>query len=98
MSKYTHIRLDLLRDSFPDRPEMGPALSRQVMGGATGPVRDIVLLNAAATLLAYAGPRHDVPVAEQLRPQLVTAAAAIDSGAALALVDRWAAATQAALA
>ena len=31
MSKYTHIRLDLLRDSFPDRPEMGPALSRQVM-------------------------------------------------------------------
>ena len=22
MSKYTHIRLDLLRDSFPDRPEM----------------------------------------------------------------------------
>ncbi|HBX80325.1 MAG: anthranilate phosphoribosyltransferase [Propionibacteriaceae bacterium] len=79
-------------------PAHNAGVVRQVMGGATGPVRDIVLLNAAATLLAYAGPRHDVPVAEQLRPQLVTAAAAIDSGAALALVDRWAAATQAALA
>lgn len=31
MSKHTHIRLDLLRDSFPDRPEMGPALSRRLM-------------------------------------------------------------------
>lgn len=31
MSKHTHIRLDLLRDSFPDRPEIGPALSRVLM-------------------------------------------------------------------
>lgn len=34
----THIRWELLRDSFPDRPEMGPALSRvlleQVAAGA----------------------------------------------------------------
>lgn len=66
----------------------------QVLGGADGPVRDIVLLNAAATLLAFHGPQHEVPLAEQLRPHLDAAVASIDSGRAADILDRWAAATR----
>ncbi len=68
---------------------------RQVLAGATGPIRDIVLLNAAAALLAHDGPSTR-PVAEQLAPQLVRAAQAVDSGAAAALLERWVEATTAA--
>lgn len=76
-------------------PAHNAAVVRQVLAGATGPVRDIVLLNAAAALLAYAGPSRQ-PVAEQLTPFLERAAQAIDSGAAAALLDRWVAVTSAA--
>lgn len=62
---------------------------RQVLGGATGPVRDIVLLNAAAALLAFRGPDLGADLAEQLRPLLAEAAHAIDSGAASATLERW---------
>jgi len=31
MSKHLHSRIEVLRDSFPDRPEMGPSLSRVLM-------------------------------------------------------------------
>lgn len=62
---------------------------RTVLAGATGPVRDIVTLNAAAAALAYAGPVLDAPVAEQLAPMLEAACAAIDSGAAAATLERW---------
>jgi anthranilate phosphoribosyltransferase len=67
-----------------------------VLDGRPGPVRDIVLLNAAATLVAFAGPEADRLV-EQLREQLVVAATAIDSGAARDTLARWVAATRAAV-
>jgi anthranilate phosphoribosyltransferase len=64
------------------------------MSGEPGPVRDTVVLNAGAALAAAAG----VPRAEGLAGVLVgmcaRAAAALDSGAAQTLLDRWVAASQ----
>ena len=76
-------------------PASNAAAVHRMLAGETGPVRDIVLLNAAAALLAYAGPT-DQPVAEQLAPQVERAAAAIDTGAGAALLERWVTATAAA--
>ena len=65
------------------------AVMRAVLGGEAGPVRDIVLLNAAAALAADQG----VPRPEDLYPvlsgALTRAAEAVDSGAAAGLLDRW---------
>ena len=69
-------------------------VARDTFAGRRGPVRDIVVLNAAAALLAHDGPDLDQPLAGQLFERLERAAAAIDSGAATALLDRWVAATQ----
>ncbi len=69
---------------------------RRTVAGERGPVRDIVLLNAAAALAAWrvhADPRQgDRPMRERLRETLVVAADAIDSGAAAATLERWRAA------
>jgi len=54
-----------------------------------------VLLNAAAALLAFAGPDPSRPITEQLGEHLATADAAINSGAAARLLDEWAALTTA---
>jgi anthranilate phosphoribosyltransferase len=70
------------------------AVMRAVLAGETGPVRDIVLLNAAAALAAdagVAGPEDLYPV---LAEGLARAIEAVDSGAAAALLDRWIAASQ----
>jgi anthranilate phosphoribosyltransferase len=70
------------------------AAVRAVLAGQAGPIRDTVVLNAGAALAAAAG----VPRAEDLLGVLsgtcARAAAAIDSGAAQALLDRWVAASQ----
>jgi len=70
------------------------AAARAVLAGEPGPIRDTVVLNAGAALTAAAG----VPAAENLAGVLADgcarAAAALDSGAAAALLDRWAAASQ----
>lgn len=60
---------------------------RRVLAGEAGPVRDAVLINAAAALVAHRGSTGDLPadVAEMAH----RAAAAIDSGAAAALLARW---------
>ncbi|MFT3862096.1 anthranilate phosphoribosyltransferase [Micropruina sp.] len=65
------------------------AVVRRVLAGEAGPVRDIVLLNAAAALLAHAGPDLDADVTGQLAEQLEVAARAVDSGAAAAALDAW---------
>ncbi len=65
-----------------------------MLAGKTGPVRDIVMLNAAAAALAYAGPKPGVGVADQLAPHFARAAEVIDSGAAASVLDTWVAATQ----
>ncbi len=75
-------------------PAHNARVVRDFLGGATGPVRDIVLLNAAAAILAYRGPDPRRPVADQLAEHLVTAGAAIDSGKASTLLADWADATQ----
>jgi anthranilate phosphoribosyltransferase len=60
---------------------------RDLVGGTPGPIRDAVLLNAAAALAVLdTGP---APLTERLTTGLATAGQAIDSGAAAALLDRW---------
>ena len=62
---------------------------RSVLAGETGPVRDTVVLTAGAALAAAGG----VPGAEGLEQALADgcarASAALDSGAARALLERW---------
>ncbi len=74
------------------------AAARAVFAGEPGPVRDAVLLNAAAALVAHAGLTESPTVAPQvasdrlsaaLRDATARAAAAIDSGAVTATLTRW---------
>jgi len=69
-------------------------VARRTFAGEQGPVRDAVLLNAAAALAARAGLQGDFR--EALRAGIKRAAEAIDSGATTAQLDRWVAAAQAA--
>jgi len=64
-------------------PEENARTAREVLQGATGPRRDVVLLNAAAALRA-AG------LAESWKDGLGVAAEAIDSGRAGEVLQRWA--------
>jgi anthranilate phosphoribosyltransferase len=79
-------------------PAENAATARAMLGGEKGRVRDIVLLNAAAALVAW-DLSHDPavldrPITARLAERMETAAAAVDSGAALAKLDEWTAATQ----
>ncbi|MFF3868476.1 anthranilate phosphoribosyltransferase [Micromonospora sp. NPDC001898] len=62
-------------------------VARRLLAGETGPVRDAVLVNAAAAL-ATQGPL-DGDLVEALRAGMARAAESIDSGAAAASLDRW---------
>jgi anthranilate phosphoribosyltransferase len=62
-------------------------VARRVFAGEPGPVRDAVLVNAAAALAAHGGLRGDLH--DELRAGIERAAAAIDSGAAAATLERW---------
>jgi anthranilate phosphoribosyltransferase len=64
------------------------AVTRRFLAGEPGPVRDAVVLNAAAALVAYDGV-GPAPVGEQLERMLPQAAAAIDTGAAGEALARW---------
>ena len=64
-------------------PEDNARIAREILGGATGPRRDVVLLNSAAALRA-AGRAKD------WRDGMGLAAEAIDSGRAADVLDRWA--------
>jgi anthranilate phosphoribosyltransferase len=63
-----------------------------VLDGGRGPVRDTVLLNAAAGIAAYDARPGAVP--ERLGEALVRASDAVDSGAARAKLAEWVAAVQ----
>ncbi|MET8233740.1 anthranilate phosphoribosyltransferase [Micromonospora sp. NPDC005298] len=62
-------------------------VARRLLAGEKGPVRDAVLVNAAAAL-ATQGPL-DGDLTEALRAGLDRAAESIDSGAAAGTLDRW---------
>jgi anthranilate phosphoribosyltransferase len=71
-------------------------VARQVFAGESGPVRDAVLINAAAAMASRQGlidgvDLHDVKIRRGLlASNLELASKAIDGGAASGLVDRWA--------
>lgn len=73
------------------------AVVRAVLAGEEGPVRDIVLLNAAAGLVSYelaSDPsRVQESILDRFRSQMAVAAEAIDSGAAASKLEEWVAAT-----
>jgi anthranilate phosphoribosyltransferase len=74
-------------------PAHNAAVVRRVLGGEEGPVRDIVLLNAAAGIVAYRlfqdASQVQRPILERLATAKDAAAEAIDSGAALEKLDAW---------
>lgn len=77
-------------------------IARRMFAGEVGPVRDIVLLNAAAGLVAW-DLAHDADavqrdIRDRFRDRIEDAAHAVDSGAATAKLADWVAATQAAAA
>jgi anthranilate phosphoribosyltransferase len=78
------VPLDALRGGD---AQVNATVAREVFAGTPGAVRDAVLLNAAAALVAFDGPGPDL-VAD-LRGGLERATAAIDSGAAARVLDRW---------
>lgn len=63
---------------------------RRLVAGDAGPVRDAVLLNAAAAIAAHAAGPGDL--VERLAAAMTRAEAAVDSGAAAQKLDAWVAA------
>jgi anthranilate phosphoribosyltransferase len=63
------------------------AVVRRVVAGETGPVRDAVLLNAAAAIAAYDGAPG--PLDERMAHGLRRAERSVDSGAAEATLSTW---------
>ncbi|MEV0187394.1 anthranilate phosphoribosyltransferase [Kitasatospora purpeofusca] len=72
-------------------PAYNAEVARRVLAGEHGPVRDAVLLNSAAALVAL--DLTDTPLAEQLGAAMRRTAAAVDSGAARDLLKHWSEAT-----
>ncbi|GIG90424.1 anthranilate phosphoribosyltransferase [Plantactinospora endophytica] len=70
-----------------DGPEHSAEVAREVLAGVRGPVRDAVLLSAAAGIAVRHRP--ELPVTERLADGLGRAAEAIDSGRGEALLQRW---------
>lgn len=87
-----------LTDLAGGTPAENADILRRVLSGEQGAVRDIVLLNAAAGLVAWEllhEPAHaERPMARRLREGIATAAAAVDDGRAAARLDDWIAASQ----
>jgi anthranilate phosphoribosyltransferase len=108
-SSYWEVRAGAVRHGVLDPTELGiersapdalrggdakfnAAVVRELLAGRVGPVRDAVLLNAAAALAML--DRGPAPLADRLAVGLRRAAAAVDSGAAAAALDRWVAVTR----
>lgn len=71
------------------KPEYNAQVVRETLNGKPGAIRDIVLLNAAAALLAYDGPQLETPLIDQIESRIAKAAEAIDSGQASEKLDHW---------
>lgn len=80
-------------------PEHNAGVVHDVLSGKQGPIRDAVVLNAAAALVAVDAVEGNLPETDDLqallRERMDTARAAIDDGAAASALQRWIAATQA---
>ncbi|MGW4876852.1 anthranilate phosphoribosyltransferase [Streptomyces sp. NPDC004262] len=72
-------------------PSYNAEVARRLLDGESGPVRDAVLLNSAAALVAL-DPGTGT-LAGQIRVGMDRAAESVDSGAAKRVLERWAAAT-----
>jgi anthranilate phosphoribosyltransferase len=68
-------------------PEVNADVFRRVLDGEPGPVRDAVLLNAAAALAAF--DERSERLHDALGAGLARAAAAVDDGRAAAQLERW---------
>jgi anthranilate phosphoribosyltransferase len=87
------VRIDPAAFGIPPAPEgalrggdreHNAAVVRAVLGGQPGAVRDAVLLNAAAAIVA-----HDAASLDALPGALTEAAGSIDSGSAARALDAW---------
>jgi len=89
-----------LADLVGGDPGHNASVVRATLGGRSGPIRDAVLLNAAAAIVAIdavggdaaPGGRRvgtDGPLPERLRQGIEIAAESIDSGASHRLLDTW---------
>jgi anthranilate phosphoribosyltransferase len=87
------IRPARVQDLVGGDPSVNAGVVHDLLAGVTGPVRDIVLLNAAAALTAYDRPEPG-RWQEQLAEAMGRAEAAVDSGAAQAKLDEWVAASR----
>ena len=78
-------------------PAENAAIAREMFAGKAGAVRDIVVLNAAAGMVAFdlidRPDASDTHIAERLTVAMARAAEAIDSGAATRKLAKWAEAT-----
>ena len=63
--------------------------AHNVFAGATGAVRDAVVLNAAGAMVAHAGLSSHAEWLPSWEDGLARAAKAIDSGAAARLLEHW---------
>ncbi|WP_406344958.1 anthranilate phosphoribosyltransferase [Streptomyces sp. NBC_00648] len=68
-------------------------VARRLLAGEIGPVRDAVLLNSAAALVAL--DPGEGSLVEQIRAGIAVAAESVDSGAARRALERWVAASNA---
>ncbi|MET0933777.1 MAG: anthranilate phosphoribosyltransferase [Mycetocola sp.] len=92
------IALSTMSDLIGGDPQHNADVVRRVLAGEQGPVRDIVLLNAAAGLVAYRlaedPSQMQLGILERFAAQLEVARESIDSGRAAAKLDQWVRATQ----
>ncbi|MBL1077752.1 anthranilate phosphoribosyltransferase [Nocardia sp. 2] len=74
---------------------LNAVIARNMFAGEPGPVRDAVLLNSAAAVVAYELTADDLEadLYAKLAAALERVAAAVDTGAAADLLERWAAVT-----
>ncbi|WP_372983387.1 anthranilate phosphoribosyltransferase [Microbacterium sp.] len=82
-----------LADLIGGTPDHNAAVLRRTLEGEAGAVRDIVLLNAAAGIVAFElsqdATQVQRPILERLREGYERAAAAVDDGRAIAKLDEW---------
>lgn len=69
-------------------PGRNAEITNRIFSGETGPMRDVVTLNAAFAIAAFKGD-FDLPLGTQIANGFVLANKAIDSGAARAVLKKW---------